>query len=195
MLGSNARVFDDDDVLKLLRSRIEGAGGQTAFTRQTGVERSHLNMVLNGKRRPSPSILEALNLRIVYTPVGRRPGSRSCQDYPKFPANREKNRKFHDCANGSTSEVTKIHGLSSTRTMEPAYEQGIEHRRNEQNRRAPPAWRGAGRSCAGCEAVTAAGVCIMTNLHHQPTTGEVQSAEQLDLFPSLRTELKRWTGR
>jgi len=73
MLGSNARVFDDDDVLKLLRSRIEGAGGQTAFTRQTGVERSHLNMVLNGKRRPSPSILEALNLRIVYTPVGRRP--------------------------------------------------------------------------------------------------------------------------
>jgi DNA-binding phage protein len=74
MLGSYARVFDDDDVLKLLHSRVKSAGGQSAFERETGVERTYLNKVLNGKKPPSaPSILDALNLRIVYTPTGRRP--------------------------------------------------------------------------------------------------------------------------
>jgi transcriptional regulator with XRE-family HTH domain len=71
MLGSYARVFDDDDVRKLLHSRVKSAGSQSAFARQTGVDRAYLNMVLNGKRRPSTSIIAALNLRVVYVPVGR----------------------------------------------------------------------------------------------------------------------------
>jgi hypothetical protein len=75
MLGSYTRVFDDDDVLKLLHSHVKSAGGQIAFSKQTGIERSHLNMVLNGKRRLSPSIIDALNLRVVYAPVGRRPSA------------------------------------------------------------------------------------------------------------------------
>jgi|HubBroStandDraft_6_1064221.scaffolds.fasta_scaffold60312_4 hypothetical protein len=69
MVGSYTRVFDDDDVLKLLHSSVKSAGGQIAFSKKTGVERSHLNMVLNGKRRLSPSIIDALNLRVVYAPV------------------------------------------------------------------------------------------------------------------------------
>jgi len=69
MLGGYARIFDDNDVLKLLHARVKSAGGQIAFSKQTGVERSHLNMVLNGRRPLSPSILDALNLRIVYAPV------------------------------------------------------------------------------------------------------------------------------
>jgi DNA-binding phage protein len=73
MRGSYARVFDDDDVLKLLHARVKSAGGQTAFSKKTGVERSHLNTVLNGRRPLTSSILNALNLRIVYAPVGRRP--------------------------------------------------------------------------------------------------------------------------
>jgi DNA-binding phage protein len=73
MLGSYARVLDDDDVLKLLRSRVKSAGGQSAFERETGVARTYLNRVLKGKKPPSaPSILDALNLRIVYRPTGRR---------------------------------------------------------------------------------------------------------------------------
>jgi DNA-binding phage protein len=73
MLGSYARVFDGDDVLKLLHSRVKSAGGQSAFARETGVERTYLNRVLIGKKPPGgPSILDALNLRIVYSLVARR---------------------------------------------------------------------------------------------------------------------------
>ena len=72
MLGS-VRVLDDDDLVELLRSRVKSAGGQSAFARQYGVDRTYLNMVLNGKRRPAvPGILEALNLRVVYSPIERR---------------------------------------------------------------------------------------------------------------------------
>jgi DNA-binding transcriptional regulator YdaS (Cro superfamily) len=77
MLGSYTRVFDDDEVLKLLHSSVKSAGGQIAFSKKTGVERSHLNMVLNGKRRLSPSIIDALNPRVVYAPVGRHPSARA----------------------------------------------------------------------------------------------------------------------
>jgi hypothetical protein len=69
MLGTNGRFFDDDDVLKLLHSRVKSAGGQSdAFARQTGVDRARLNKVLNGMKPPALSILDALNLRIVYAP-------------------------------------------------------------------------------------------------------------------------------
>ena len=75
MVGSYTRVFDDDEVLKLLHSSVKSAGGQIAFSKTTGVERSHLNMVLNGRRRLSPSIIDALNLRVVYAPVRGAPQS------------------------------------------------------------------------------------------------------------------------
>ena len=65
---TNPRALDDDDVRKLLHSRVESAGGQSAFARQTGVDRAHLNRVLKGMRPPTLSILDALNLRIVYAP-------------------------------------------------------------------------------------------------------------------------------
>ena len=70
--SADARVLDSDDVLKLLHSRVKSAGSQIAFSRQ-GVDRTHLNLVFNGKRPLSPSIIGALNLRIVYAPVGRHP--------------------------------------------------------------------------------------------------------------------------
>jgi DNA-binding transcriptional regulator YdaS (Cro superfamily) len=65
---ADAHVLDHDDVLKLLHSRVKSAGSQAAFSRQ-GVERTHLNLVLSGRRPLSPSIIDALNLRIVYLPV------------------------------------------------------------------------------------------------------------------------------
>jgi DNA-binding phage protein len=60
------RVFDDKDVVERLRLSVKKAGGQSAFARQTGVDRSHLNHVLTGKRLPTSSILKSLNLGIVY---------------------------------------------------------------------------------------------------------------------------------
>src|ERR1700722_17244409 len=60
------RVFDDKDVVELLHSSVKRAGGQSAFGRQTGVYRTHLNHVLTGKRLPTSSILKSLNLGIVY---------------------------------------------------------------------------------------------------------------------------------
>jgi hypothetical protein len=72
MLGSYGRFFDHDDVLKLLHSRIEAAGGQGAFSSQSGVNRTHLNAVLNGRLPVSPNIIKALNLRTVYAPVERQ---------------------------------------------------------------------------------------------------------------------------
>jgi DNA-binding transcriptional regulator YdaS (Cro superfamily) len=72
MLGS-VRVLDDDDLVELLRSRVKSAGGQSGFARQHGLQRTYLNHVLNGRKPPGgPSILDALNLRIVYAPVERR---------------------------------------------------------------------------------------------------------------------------
>jgi hypothetical protein len=73
MLGSYGRFFEGDDVRKLLHSRVKSAGGQRAFLKQTGVDRTHLNQVPKGKRGIAPSTMEVLDLRIVYTPVrGRR---------------------------------------------------------------------------------------------------------------------------
>jgi hypothetical protein len=72
MPRSYGLFFDHDDVLKLLHSRIKAAGGQRAFSRQSGLDRTQLSMVLNGRRPVSPSIIKALNLRIVYAPVGRQ---------------------------------------------------------------------------------------------------------------------------
>ena len=72
MPGTYARVFDDREVLEMLHARVKSAGSQVAFSRVTGVSREHLNKVLHGKRAFGPTILEVLNLRIVYAPVGRR---------------------------------------------------------------------------------------------------------------------------
>jgi hypothetical protein len=70
MPGRYARVLDDDDLLALLQSKVKSAGGQSAFAREWNLDRSYLNQVLRGKKAlGGPSILSALNLRIVYTPV------------------------------------------------------------------------------------------------------------------------------
>jgi DNA-binding phage protein len=70
MLGTYGRFFDDDDVVKLLNARVKSAGGQTAFARRTGVNRTNLNQALHSKKPITPTILAALNLRVVYAPVG-----------------------------------------------------------------------------------------------------------------------------
>ena len=59
-------VFEDNDVVDLLRITIEREGGQSAFARHSGVNRTYLNRVLNGKAPVYDTIAEALGLRRVY---------------------------------------------------------------------------------------------------------------------------------
>ena len=68
------RVLDDNDVVERLRLSVKRAGGQSAFARQTGVSRAHLNRVLSGKRLPSRSIINALNLGVVYVALDQSAG-------------------------------------------------------------------------------------------------------------------------
>jgi len=49
-LGRSALVFDDDDVVHLLRAAVEREGSQIAFAKHHGINRTYLNMVLSGKR-------------------------------------------------------------------------------------------------------------------------------------------------
>jgi hypothetical protein len=58
-LGRKALVFDDDDVVDLLRIAVEREGGQHAFDRRTGVNYAYLNRVLNGKEPPGRSIAKS----------------------------------------------------------------------------------------------------------------------------------------
>jgi DNA-binding phage protein len=67
-LGSHLLVFNDDEVIHLLRAAVEREGDQGAFARRHGVERSGLNMILNGKRGVTRAVLKALGLRKVYAP-------------------------------------------------------------------------------------------------------------------------------
>ena len=65
-LGSHQLVFDEREVVQLLRAAIEREGNQCAFAKRHGLERSQLNMVLNGKRPVSSNIVKALGLHKVY---------------------------------------------------------------------------------------------------------------------------------
>jgi len=59
------RAFDLLEVMNLLHSRIKAAGSQVAFSRESDVERTHLKMVLNGRRPLSPRRLTfALFMRL-----------------------------------------------------------------------------------------------------------------------------------
>jgi DNA-binding phage protein len=59
------------DVIRLLRSEVERAGGQTAWAKKTGVHRSTINMVLHDRLPPPKKIIRALQLRTVFVPKQR----------------------------------------------------------------------------------------------------------------------------
>jgi hypothetical protein len=65
-LGSFEFIFDDNDVVQLLRTAIEHEGSQMAFSKRHGINRTYLNMVLNGKRPVGDAVAEALGLHRVY---------------------------------------------------------------------------------------------------------------------------------
>jgi DNA-binding phage protein len=60
------RTFELEDVIRLLRSKVKQAGGQTAWAKKTGIDRTILNRVLNGHQSPTKAIIRALNLRVIF---------------------------------------------------------------------------------------------------------------------------------
>jgi hypothetical protein len=61
-------MFDEDEVIELLRAAVEHEGGQRAFANRHGLDRTYVNMVLNGRAhalRDAP--VKALGLRKVYS--------------------------------------------------------------------------------------------------------------------------------
>jgi hypothetical protein len=68
-LGTQARVFNDNEVRQLLRAAVQRAGTQVAFAKRHGLDHTHLNQVLKGKSGVSGSVLKCLGLRIAYTPA------------------------------------------------------------------------------------------------------------------------------
>jgi len=65
-LGRQALVFDDDEVVRLLRAAVEQEGGQKAFASRHGLDRAYVNMVLNGRAGIRDALAKALGLRKVY---------------------------------------------------------------------------------------------------------------------------------
>ena len=59
------RFLDEKDVLRLLHEVVDRAGGQSAWARRSGVDRTYVNQVLRGKRPIPPTIIQALKLKKV----------------------------------------------------------------------------------------------------------------------------------
>ena len=56
-------MLDDKDVVRLLRSEVEQAGGQSAWARRERIDRALLNRVLCTHKPPTAKIIRALALR------------------------------------------------------------------------------------------------------------------------------------
>ena len=62
---------DLGEVLRLLSQEIKEAGSQSEWARRTGVNRSSLNQVLSGRRRPAPDILRALKIQAIFADASK----------------------------------------------------------------------------------------------------------------------------
>ena len=64
------------DVICLLRSEVERAGGQTAWAKKTGTNRTIINSVLSNRRPLTKQIIRALKLRTVFVSEPKSPNSK-----------------------------------------------------------------------------------------------------------------------
>jgi DNA-binding response OmpR family regulator len=72
-LGSIRKMvmLDAEDVVQLLHSKIERAGGPSAFSRKARVDRAVVHRFLKRQAGPSKRIISSLDLRVVYTPKAK----------------------------------------------------------------------------------------------------------------------------
>jgi len=60
------KILTEKDVVQLLRQEVAKAGRQVDWSRKAGLSRTTVNKVLQTRKRPTKSIIKALNLEIVY---------------------------------------------------------------------------------------------------------------------------------
>jgi hypothetical protein len=65
--GRPGIIFDEEDVIRLLRLEIEKNGSQAAWARRCRIERPSVNAMLAGRIPVSRTVADALGLRRVYT--------------------------------------------------------------------------------------------------------------------------------
>jgi DNA-binding phage protein len=70
------RFLELKDVIRLLRSEVKRAGGQTAWAKKTGTDRTIINKVLHDRQQPTKKIIRALKLRTVFVPEPKLPYSK-----------------------------------------------------------------------------------------------------------------------
>ena len=64
--SSNLRILENKDLMRLLRSEVKQAGGQSAWARRQHIDRTMLNRILNGRKPVTKEIIRALKLCNVY---------------------------------------------------------------------------------------------------------------------------------
>jgi hypothetical protein len=67
-LGTRSLIFNDQEIIELLRTAIERVGSQDAFAKRHGIDRTHLNQILSGEKSVNTAVMQALHLRKVYAP-------------------------------------------------------------------------------------------------------------------------------
>jgi hypothetical protein len=65
--GRPGVIFDDEDIIRLLRLEIEKVGSQSAFARRVNVDRPNVNAMLSRRIPVSKAIADAIGLRRTYT--------------------------------------------------------------------------------------------------------------------------------
>jgi hypothetical protein len=61
-------LFEAEDVVRLLQSEVERAGGPMAFSKKARVDRATVHRTLKRQEGPTRRIIRALDLRVVYMP-------------------------------------------------------------------------------------------------------------------------------
>ena len=65
--GRRGIVFDEEEVVRLLRAAVESDGSQAAWARRRRIERANVNAMLSRRIPISKTVADALGLRRVFT--------------------------------------------------------------------------------------------------------------------------------
>jgi hypothetical protein len=65
--GRRGVIFEEEDVVRLLRVEIQKDGSQAAWARRRGIERANVNAMLSGRIPVSKTVADVLGLRRTYT--------------------------------------------------------------------------------------------------------------------------------